>query len=423
MTAMLLLVLGALIVITTMLSALSAALLQASPSAIRDRLVELGRENQAPWIETHSESLEHAVAFFRTFGRLSSFLVMLLLFQSRDADHPVPLDWVTVGLALAAAGVVVWLTTSVIAAAIARYGAVGLLVATMPLLIVFYWVTRPALWIGSGIDAGVRRLMGALPTEAEAEHSLLHTIEDSARAGGIDRDAAAMMRNAVEFKETVVSEIMTPRTQVEGIEYTDDLAVIRGFIETAGHSRIPVYRSGPDHVVGILYVKDLIRYLGKDGSNFQLSPLLRNPIRVPESKPVSDLLRHFQHSEIHLAIVVDEFGGTAGLVTIEDVLEEIVGEIYDEHEPSSDIVPEWRGDAQTGWVVDGRVTITDFAAASDLPLPLDGDFDTVAGLALAHFGRVPAEGERFWTGGACFTVISSTPTRIVSLSVELDDSH
>lgn len=420
MISVLLIALVVLLAVTTLLSALSTALLQASPSAIRLRLEELGQESQAPWVEEHSEALEHAVALFRTFGRLSTFLVVLLIFHDHQPDKAATLDWWVVAASLVAAGVLVWLTTSVIAAAIARYGAVGLLVGTLPLLKLFYWVTRPILWIGTAIDEAVRRLMGALPTEEEAEQELLHTIEDSARAGGIDKEAATMIRNAVEFRETVVSEVMTPRTQIEGIEYTDDLATIRAFIEGAGHSRIPVYRTSHDQVVGILYVKDLIKFLGKDGSAFQLAPLLRNPIRVPESKPVSDLLRHFQHSEVHMAIVVDEFGGTAGLVTIEDVLEEIVGEIYDEHEPSSDVVPEWTGDAEKGWLVDGRVSIADFAAASAIDLQQDSDFDTVAGLALSKFGRVPAEGERFHEGGACFTITSATPTRIVKLRVELD---
>lgn len=417
MSTGLVLSLAALLLVTTLLSSLNLALGAVSKTAIERRCAAYGRVQAGAWILAHSEKLEHAVAFFRTFGRLSFLLVVLEMFHGSDAA--MPLTWVQILIALTVASLLVWVTTTVIAVAIARHGGVGLVVATYPILRLFYWVTRPLLWIGGFVDEAVRRLLGALPSHKTIEQDLIHSITDTARAGGIDELSARIIQNAVEFRGTVVSEVMTPRTQIEGIAYTDDLAVIRAFIETAGHSRVPVYQDNMDHVDGILYFKDLVRFLGQAPVDFKLRPILRQPPRVPETKPVSELLVEFQRTEVHLALVVDEFGGTAGLITIEDVLEEIVGEIYDEHEPSTEIEPQMNGSADAGWEVDGRIPLVDIASTTGLALPTDGDFDTVAGLVLLEFGRIPLVGETFSRYGARFTVLSATPVRVVKIRIEL----
>ncbi|MSR44727.1 MAG: HlyC/CorC family transporter [Phycisphaerales bacterium] len=407
----------AVLAVTTFLSALNLALSTVSPTAIERRCAATNRVSAGSWINAHSTALEHAVALFRTFGRLSSVLVVLLIVHPNEGVAA--LQWQPILIALTTSSLLVWATTSVTADAIARHGGVGLIVGTYPVLRLCYWLTRPILWIAALTDEAVRRLLGAVPTHKTVEQELLHTISDTARAGGLDAISARIIRNAVEFRSTAASEVMTPRTQIEGIEYTDDLAVIRSFIETAGHSRIPVFRENMDQVVGILYVKDLVRFLGTSSGGFQLSTVLRQPARVPETKPVCDLLMEFQRSEIHLALVVDEFGGTAGLITIEDVLEEIVGEIYDEHEPMTDIPPQVTGTPSTGWEVDGRVPLMDVVAATSLALPTEGDFDTVAGLVLLNFGRIPLVGESFSSYGARFTVVSSTPVRVVKIRIDM----
>ena len=417
MTTGLILILVGLLLVTTFLSALNLALGTTSATAIERRCALYGRVQAGVWILAHATSLEHAVAFFRTFGRLSCMLVVLAMF--RPSDPTIPLEWPSILMALATASILVWLTTSVIAVAIARYGGVGLVIGTYPILRISFWATHPILWVGGFVDEAVRRLLGALPNHETIEQDLIHSITDSARAGGIDALSARIIQNAVEFHGTVVSEVMTPRTQIEGIAYTDDIAVIRAFIETAGHSRVPVYQENMDQVVGILYFKDLVRFLGQAPTDFKLRPILRQPPRVPETKPVSELLSEFQRTEVHLALVVDEFGGTAGLITIEDVLEEIVGEIYDEHEPSSEIEPQLTGNAQTGWETDGRIPLVDIAAATALELPTEEDFDTIAGLILLEFGRIPLVGEAFSRYGARFTVLSATPVRVVKIRIEL----
>ncbi len=401
---------------TTLLSSLNVALSQTSISELHRRFARSGRERAADWIAANTTPLEHSVAFYRTFGRLTALLLMLEMLHQDDVTK-LPLPDVIVALIVAAT--VLWATSTVAAGAIARYAGAQLITTFHPLLVVIFWSVWPILWLGRGIDEAVRRLVGAVPIDERAEQDLMHTITDTARAGAIDPLAATIIRNAVEFRNTVVSDVMTPRTQIEGIAYTDDISAIRAFIATAGHSRIPVYEGGFDNVVGILYVKDLVRLLGALPDGFVLRPLLRQPPRVPESKLVSDLLIEFQRTEVHLALVVDEFGGTAGLVTIEDVLEEIVGEIYDEHEPQSEVEPVMLGSAAAGWEVDGRIPVETVAAESGLTLPPEEGYSTIAGLLLAHFGRIPQVGDTFAAHGGRFTVMSSTPTRVVRVRVEI----
>jgi putative hemolysin len=156
--------------------------------------------------------------------------------------------------------------------------------------------------------------------------------------------------------------------------------------------------------------------------DFKLEPLLRKPIVVPETKPVRELLSDFQRSEVHMAIVIDEYGGTAGLATIEDVLEEIVGEIHDEHEPGEDDEPTFVRLDDAHVEVDGRYRIDDLNEELELELPEEEEYDTVAGYLLAQFGRVPEEGETVEANGATFTALKTTPTHIQKIGIESPNS-
>jgi CBS domain containing-hemolysin-like protein len=147
--------------------------------------------------------------------------------------------------------------------------------------------------------------------------------------------------------------------------------------------------------------------------------MLREPLRVPETKPIGELLRDFQRSEVHMAVVVDEYGGTSGLCTIEDVIEEIVGEIHDEHEPEHELPPEMVAVGERRYEADGRVTIAEINERLELALPEDGDFDTVAGFLLDRFGRVPVAGERDEIPEAIFEVIAASATRIERVAIEV----
>lgn len=398
---------------TTYFAALAIALSSVSESALAERFDRAGGGGR--WMFGRLAALSQLVGFLRTTGRVSILVALVVEFCGFGEGSRIDLR------ALATVGVIaivlLWVFTSVVAASLARHAAVGLVATAAPLLRAIDAVGWPLRVVDRLVDEAVRRLAGAGTPQAQGEEDLLRSIEDTQRQGHLDESAAEILGNVIAFSETEVGSVMTPRTDVEGIEYTDDLAAIRDFFSTAGHSRIPVYEGNLDQILGILYVKDLIAFLGQDAAEFRLRPLLRQPIRVPETKPVRDLLRDFQHSEIHLAIVIDEYGGTSGLVTIEDLLEEIVGEIHDEHEPPDEELPsvEEHGGAVEA---DGRVPIESLAERLEIALPEDREYDTAAGFLLAHFGRVPATGEVASIDGWRFIVLDAVPTHIRRIRVE-----
>jgi CBS domain containing-hemolysin-like protein len=394
------------LVAATWLAALTMALVQLSRTAAAQQLEERGKLKDAQWLSARFHTAIFAASLLRTVARLA-FFVLVLAEVVELGGEPATLAWPDVLISGLIAVPVLWICTSVLSAALARYAAVGLIARGLPLIRAMTWLCFPLIQAVSFIDEAVRRLSGAnLREQEEHEAELLRSIEETQREGGLDEEAASMLENVVEFTSTDVAEIMTPRTDIDGIELTNDLAAIRSFISEVGHSRIPVYKENLDHVIGILYVKDLIPYLGQD-------------IIVPETKPVRELLADFQKSEVHMAIVIDEYGGTEGLVTIEDVLEEIVGEIRDEHEPAGEEEPSLVSIDATHAEVDGRYHIDDLNERLGLRIPEDDDFDTVGGFVLAQLGHVPSEGEMFESHDARFTALATAPTHVQRVAIEL----
>jgi CBS domain containing-hemolysin-like protein len=410
---------AAVLAVATWLAALKLALLQLSPAALKEHLEDRGKAAAAKWLSARFDAAIFGVSLLRTVARIAFFALLLAEVVELGGEQT-PLGWTELLIAGAIAAPLMWIFTSVLSAALARYAAPGLVATAVPAIRVLTLVSLPLTTAVSFIDEAVRRLSGAnLREHDEREAELLRSIEETQREGGLDEDAASMLENVVEFTSTDVAEIMTPRTDIDGIELTSSLADIRSFIAEVGHSRIPVYKENLDHVIGILYVKDLIPYLGQDTDNFTLEPLLRQPIIVPETKPVRELLSDFQKSEVHMAIVIDEYGGTEGLVTIEDVLEEIVGEIRDEHDPAGEEEPALVTIDATHAEVDGRYHIDDLNEQLGLRLPEDDDFDTVGGFVLAQLGHVPSAGETFESHDAKFTALATAPTHVQRIGIEL----
>lgn len=406
------------LVLASYLAALNVALMSFSRHSLERRLEARGRAESGKWLAERLDLAISATALLRTAFRLSFFALVLVDFTGIGPDSHLQVSHLIWSGLIALA--LLWLFSSVLSNAIARHANVPIISGSMPVLKAIAVVARPLKVVNSLVDEAVRRLTGAnLDTEDEAEAQLLRSIEESHLQGGLDEDAATLLENVVEFGSTDVGEVMTPRTDIDGIELTDDLPAIRKLIIEAGHSRIPVYQDNLDTIVGILYVKDLVPFLGEDASGFKLEPLLRKPIMVPETKPVRELLSDFQRSEVHMAIVIDEYGGTAGLATIEDVLEEIVGEIHDEHEPGVDDEPTLSRTGDTTAEVDGRFRIDELNEQLDLDLPEEEEYDTIAGFMLSQFGRVPDEGESFESHNARFTAAVATPTHIQKAHIEL----
>ncbi len=412
------------LLVATYVAAVNLALLDYSPSALHRRLAAKGREAGGDRLREQLEPTILAISLLQTFLRV--VYVGLVVAAIVGVDEDAQLTWTGLIVSSLIAVVLLWLCSSVLARAIAKYIAEGIIARSLPMLGLASNIGRPLSRALSFIDEATRRLSGAnlRDNDDHVEEELLQSIEDTRREGGLDVTAATLMGNVVEFSTTDIAEVMTPRTDIDGLELTDDVAAIRSFIEKVGHSRIPVFEGDLDHIVGILYAKDLIPYLGEDVSDFKLRPLLRKTTVFPDTKPVSELLADFQLSEVHMAIVIDEYGGTSGLVTIEDVLEEIVGEIHDEHEPQGPEEPTLTSIDERHVEVDGRFHIDDLNQQLGLELPEVDEYDTVGGFMLARLGRVPTIGEEFVAHDVRFTAIAATHTHVQRVAIELlDEVH
>jgi len=231
-------------------------------------------------------------------------------------------------------------------------------------------------------------------------------------ATDVVEDEKEMLEGIVRFSNLEVSEIMKPRTDVVALDIETDLSTLITVVIESGFSRIPVYEETSDHLKGILYVKDLLPHI-RQKNRFNWQKLIREPFFVPETKKINDLLKEFQEKKIHLAIVVDEYGGTEGIVTMEDILEEVVGEITDESDEAEEFYR--RIDAHT-FVFDGKTLLNDFYKVTELDDELfdevKGDAETVAGLLLELKGGFPRVNDMLPCNGIEFTVLAMDKRRI-----------
>ena len=251
-------------------------------------------------------------------------------------------------------------------------------------------------------------------------HELSHALEITTDDATTEEDKK-LLRGIVRFGNTYVREIMKARVDVVAVEYNTPFANLIDIIKDAGYSRIPVYRDSFDNVEGILYIKDLLPYLEKE-NDFAWQNLLRTGFFVPESKRISDLLKEFQEKKIHLAIVVDEYGGTSGLVTLEDILEEIVGEINDEFDMDDAIYSKL--DANT-YIFEGKTLLKDFCKITgfqdEIFNDIKGEADTLAGLILEIKQEIPFKGTRIQFGQFEFEVEGVDKRRIKTIKVRVKD--
>lgn len=291
---------------------------------------------------------------------------------------------------------------------------------------VIYAVMWPVRRVASFTDEVVRRLSGRTDADVagSAQDELLSVVDEVQREGQIDESARDMIEAVVEFRSTTVEQVMTPRTEIEAIEITTNLGDLIRTVREIGHSRIPVYEDDLDHIVGVFYVKDLMRWLAGDHPPhhaFNFREILRSAIFVPETKTVRELLRELLAKKVHIAIVADEFGGTAGLVTIEDIVEEVFGEIQDEYEVGIDgpEPPTIDPDARSA-DIDARTYIddaNDHLASIGVEFPESEDYDTVGGFVTVNLGRIPAKGELFNLADIEVQVIDAEPTRVARIRV------
>lgn len=282
----------------------------------------------------------------------------------------------------------------------------------------------PALAVMRGVDSLVAKAANPARSQAsdarleqEIREEIVSAVEEGEAEGVVDEAEREMIRSVIEFRDTATGQIMTPRPEIVAIESTAQLPEIKLLLEESGHSRVPVYEGSIDHIIGILYARDLLKHIGMPADQFDIRNAVRQPFYVPASKPLRDLLNDFRLQKIHIAIVLDEYGGTAGLVTIEDVLEELVGEISDEHEPHEPAMLTRIDDTQAE--ADARIRIDELNRLMDLNLPEDGGYETLSGFLSTSMGKIPATGAVFNHQLIKFTVLDAEPQRINRVKIEV----
>jgi CBS domain containing-hemolysin-like protein len=280
---------------------------------------------------------------------------------------------------------------------------------------------------GYSIRELIKKLFGKSKTNdltpEEREKAIEESIEQfasqvSSEDNILEEDDREMIHGVVELGETTVKEIMVPRVDMVGVELDTPLRRVIEIIRKSGHSRIPLYRNSLDEIKGIIYAKDLLTYALK-GEDLDLSRIIRKAYFIPENIKIDDLLAQMRKRKQHIAIVVDEYGGTSGLVTMEDIIEEIIGEIEDEY----DLEPPPIMQISNGvYIVDGTVTISDLNEELDLRLS-DDEIETVGGLIYDLVGSLPAKGQVLEHDGIRFTVQEIEGQRIVKIKIDLGASE
>jgi len=281
----------------------------------------------------------------------------------------------------------------------------------------FYLVFKPLIWVLNGFAGLILRLAGIHSAGSYDTHSseeLQLILEQGKQSGALDSDEHELIQNVFDFKDRMVKNIMVPRTQIAGIEVNTAQDEFLEKVINEGYSRIPVFEETIDHIVGVVHAKDILPILAAKKA-LDIKTIIRQPYFVHESKKIHDLLNELQLKRLQIAIVLDEFGGTAGMVTLEDIVEELVGEIQDEYDEETPIVETI---SENEYIVDGKATINDANEFLPLELPEDESYDSVAGLLNYIFGRIPEIGDETIFAGYHISVLKKSERMVESVRLE-----
>lgn len=407
--------------VTLLISVTMISLRSFSWSRMQDAFKQVhGFERGETYLDTfmnHQEKLAVACSWYLLLTRSCTLLLLTYVFTQISSLALLTAFVVTLLTALA----VFTVFSVAIPYAWAKYAGEKFLAFSYRPLNVLLVFAAPLLFMQRWYDGLVRRLAGvpevAPDQQQEEKHEeFLTELEQHRMEGAVDEEEQEMIENVLEFSDSTADEIMTPRTDLVAIEVQSDLPTVLETITQAGHSRVPVYEESIDNIIGLVYAKDLLREIGQDTTEFKLKDKLREVYFVPEGKPLRALLHEFQSQKLHICVVLDEYGGTAGIVTMEDILEELVGEITDEYEktPTESIQ---QIDPHT-IELDARTYVDDLNDQFEFNLPEDEDYDTVGGFVFTQLGSIPKAGETFQYEGLTFTVLSAEARRINRIRIE-----
>jgi gliding motility-associated protein GldE len=289
-------------------------------------------------------------------------------------------------------------------------------------LTLFYYIFSPIVsiihtltqWLTSIFNVGKDRLL-------LSEEELRSIVDMGEEKGTLQQDEKEMIHSIFEFSETTVKEIMIPRIDMVCISIDSKLESLLSVIKKYLHSRIPLYKEKVDNIIGIIYSKDLLPFVNrKSNEDVNLEKLARPAYFVPEQKKIDELLREFQSQQIHMAIVVDEYGGTSGIVTLEDIIEEIVGEIQDEHDSEQ---PLYQKISENEYLVDGGINLEEMNEELNLNLPTEEGVETLAGFLFGLFGSVPKEKQSVSYENTTFVIDNVIRRRITKVKIIIDKSQ
>lgn len=283
-------------------------------------------------------------------------------------------------------------------------------------------LARPVFLVALRTDTLLHRIAGRRDPEPESVETftdeIQSVVDEGEREGLLESRAGRMIQRIMELREYDVRAVMTPRTDMATVSRDASLEQARQAILECGHSRLPVVGDSPDDVHGILYARDLLEHVAPPGQAVKLTDILRHPHFVPETTTVDHLLERMKRERFHIAMVLDEYGGVTGLVTMEDILEEIVGDIEDEFDDARQEQLQRVDDDTTD--VDARMRIDDLNDLLEFALPDNADFDTVGGFVFSELGRIPERGETFTWRNLRFSVLEADKRKIVKLRIQVD---
>jgi putative hemolysin len=408
--------LALLTVLLLLTSTISFVLRMPSRARLGDVLAKAGREEEIKKLVESLPQLTLANGVLRSGCAVGAVLVICALVQRGTESW----SWGHYLGSFFLAWVLLLVFGVAVPSAWARYAGETLLALLLPALHGLRTVLTPLVAVLKLLDGLVRRLAGvplqtAQTHAAELEREILNVVSEGEMHGAVDEEEKEMIESIIDLRDTPVEAIMTPRTEIQAVPKDVSLEGIKELIAVSGHSRIPVYEETIDNVLGVLYAKDLLRL--DPELPFDATKVMRNPIFIPETKLLRDLLHQFQEQKIHIAVVLDEYGGTAGLATFEDILEELVGEIVDEYEEEEP--PTIRRIDENTVEVDARVRVEDLNDELHIALPEDEDYETIGGFVFSTLGKIPQVGEGCEHDNVGIKVIEAEPRRINRLRLNI----
>jgi CBS domain containing-hemolysin-like protein len=406
-------------VLSLFFSALTYSLRDFSRPKLTEQLQKLGMGDWLQRTIDQSGDLIFVTAMGRLFANLLVFIGILHALHIWGIQN----DWARYGFGALIASFITMFVSVAIPHAVAEHAAEPLIahsvrflhalrIALLPLTRVLYGADRMVSRLArGGADEGQQQL------EQQIEQEILSVVEEGEKEGVVDVQEREMITSVIEFGDSTVADAMTARPDIIGLPVSARLEQVKAVFEESGHSRLPVFEGTLDKIVGVLYARDLIKCLGEASDCFNTRTMMRPPFVVPETKPLRDLLNDFRAHKVHIAIVLDEYGGTAGLITIEDVLKELVGQVGDEHEPSEPSMIKRLDDKIVE--ADARIFIEQLNRLLRLNIPEDAGYETLGGFVSTTLGRIPEPGVNFEHNGVRYAIIDAEPQKVNRVKIEI----